>query len=540
MTSLATYPPHRTTLPRIVRARGYRVCMTEGALDPRQRQTLGALRYAVNDESGTYLAIMRLFTAGMSGFLSDQSADEVTERLSAQGIDLERDTVDQRLSYLVEHGNLARSPRETEARSVREYLSNRARYQLTSRGELVHRQVEELLSHSEGAREVSSEMLPSILSGIEELQRLTASGLDHVDPRDLAARITTLFSQFEVLVSSTRQFYSYLTQVLTRFDLGRDEFVTFKGALINYLQRFVDEISRHMPQVAERLRELQPSVSELCARANADERLMGLDGELARRATGLEPQDWESLSLWFVGAPGRRSDADNVRRLATDAMRSLLTNLRRIAAGADRQQSRYGDLVRLAGWFDNSDDDRAHELWAAVFGLYSARHLSFAADPDGDPVPATQSWWRTPVAEVPVGLRTHGERRTGGRTGARVDYSAAKRARLAERERHQQRRLAALRELAQHWELRAVRLSDDARAAFLDLYTQALTRHGRPLTPETIAHSEAAVDDDTLHLELRAAPGDTVTISSPSGALTIHGLAVELSVEIGSLKRARA
>ena len=91
-----------------------------------------------------------------------------------------------------------------------------------------------------------------------------------------------------MLVSSTRQFYSYLTQVLTRFDLGRDEFLMFKGALIDYLQRFVDEISRHMPQVADELRGLEPRIPQLCARANAGERLVGLDGERARRATGLD------------------------------------------------------------------------------------------------------------------------------------------------------------------------------------------------------------------------------------------------------------
>jgi len=64
-----------------------------------------------------------------------------------------------------QHGNLGRSPRETEARSLRDYLLNRARYQLTQRGELVHRQIEELLSYSERAREVSSEMLGGIQPG---------------------------------------------------------------------------------------------------------------------------------------------------------------------------------------------------------------------------------------------------------------------------------------------------------------------------------------------------------------------------------------
>lgn len=505
--------------------------MAEGTLEPHERQTLGALRYAVNDEAASYLAIMRLFTTGMSGFLSDQSADEVTERLSGFGIAVNRDTVDQRLSYLVEHGNLARSPRETEARSVREYLSNRARYQLTPRGELVHRQVEALLAHSDGAREVSSEMLPGILAGIEELARLARHGAQDSDPRDVAARITTLFAQFEVLVTSTRQFYSYLTQVLTRFDLGRDEFVMFKSALIDYLQRFVDEVSRHMPQVANRLRELEPSVAALCARANEGDRLVGLDGSVARRATGLDPEDWQSLHTWFIGSHGRRSDADNVRRLATDAMRSLLTNLRRIASGADRQQSRYVDLVRLAGWFEAADDDRAHELWAAAFGLYSARHLSFPADPDGDPVPSTRSWWHSPVAHVPIGLRSHGDRRAGGRAGARADYSAAKQARIAERTEQQRRRVEAAWELASHaGAVHDARLSDEARVTFLELYGNTLARHGRPLTQGVTARGGLRIADLTLGVELEVAPGATVRIKSPSGVLTFRDLAVGLVV----------
>lgn len=504
--------------------------MAEDGLAARERQTLAALRYAVNDEAAaSYLAIMRVFTSGMSGFLADQSADEVAERLADAGIDLERDVVDKRLSYLVEHGNLARSPRETEARSVREYLSNRARYQLTQRGELVHRQVEELLTHAESAREVSSEMLPGILAGIEELSRLGRQGFADADPRDIAGRIATLFAQFEVLVTSTRQFYTYLTQVLTRFDLGRDEFELFKSALLDYLQRFVDEISRHMPQVSERLRDLEPRVPALCARANEGERLIGVDGSRAKRATGLDPADWESLHTWFVGTAERRADADNVRRLATEAMRSLLVNLRRIAAGADRQQSRYGDFVRLARWFDAAEDDLAHELWAGTFGLYPARHLSFPVETDGDPVPPTQSWWDAPAADVPVGLRIYGDRKAGGRAGARADYSAAKAARLAERDQEQRAREVALRELAAHsGRLRDIRLSDAARVALLDLYAQAMTRFGRPLGPDEQALGATRVDGERLVLAVHSVPGESVQVTSSAGRLTLRDIVIEL------------
>ncbi|MCL2464034.1 MAG: TIGR02677 family protein, partial [Micrococcales bacterium] len=423
------------------------------------------------------------------------------------------------------------SPRETEARTVQEYLTNRARYQLTPQGELVHRHIEELLTYTDGAREVSSEMLPSILKGLQDLSHAVDQGLAAADPRELAAQITTLFAQFEVLVSSTRQFYSYLNQVLTRFDLGRDEFVLFKSALIGYLQLFVDEIARHMPQVADHIVTLMPQVETLCARAGVDQRLIGLDGEKARRAPGLQVGDWASLHAWFVGSPSRRSDADNVRRLATEAMRSLLTNLRRISVGADRRQSRYSDQVMLARWFGAADDSTAHRLWEAAFGLYPARHLAFRADPEGDPVPATRSWWSSAAAEVPVSLRTHGERHSGGRSGARVDYSAAKTARIAERSAQQQRREAALRQLAGYaGDLSDIRLDDEARAVFLDLYAQALTGHGRPLAENAAAVSSARVDGTELQMSVAAAADHSVSVRSPSGVLTLLGVVVHLAI----------
>ena len=124
-----------------------------------------------------------------------------------------------------------------------------------------------------------------------------------------------------------------------RYDLDRAEFQAFKTALLDYLQRFVDEVARHMPQLASALQHVEPRVPALCARANVGQRLLGVEGEAARRAPGLDPADWDGLHAWFVGAPGRDSDAAGVRRLATEAMRALLVNLRRIAAGGVRNRA---------------------------------------------------------------------------------------------------------------------------------------------------------------------------------------------------------
>jgi uncharacterized protein (TIGR02677 family) len=494
---------------------------------PVDRIRLAALRYAAGSESVEHIAIMRTFTGEIAGLLSDQSAAEVAARIAEQGVVLDADTVDDRLSYLVEHGNLARSPRETEARSLREYLQNRARYQLTQRGELVHRCVEELLGHTEAAREVSTEMLGGILAGLRDLARLDDAGAAAADPDVLARDIGTVFAQFERLVSSTRDFYTYLSQVLVRHDLDRAEFQAFKTALLDYLQRFVDEIARHMPQLADVLAAVEPRVPALCARANAGQRLVGVDGATARRASGLDPGDWASLHAWFVGGTGRDSDAAGVRRLATDAMRALLVNLRRIAAGR-REQSRHGDLLALARWFAGSDDDTAHALWATAFGLYSCRHLGFPADDDADPVPPTASWWRTPAAHVPVALRRNGTRTVRGRAGRRDDYGAAKAARLAERERAERRRSAALAEIGAHpGPLRTIRLSDDAREALLGLYARALVGRGRPLGVGDTAEAGA----DGWRLVVRRTPGAGTTISSPAGRLEL----VDLSLAVEPL-----
>jgi uncharacterized protein (TIGR02677 family) len=496
---------------------------------PFDRLRLSALRYAVNDEAEQYVAVMRVFTEGTAGLLSDLSAREVAERLTADhGIEIDVDLVDTRLSYLVQSGNLARSPRETEARSIREYLTTRARYQLTQRGELVHRQVEELLSATDEVREVSTEMLGGILAGLRTLAAYDDTSVAEVDPDIVAAQVATLFAQFERLVTSTRAFYASLSQVLARYDLGREDFQAFKAALLDYLQRFVDQIARTRPQIGDLIEAIDPA--PLLARANIGARLVNLEGTRAVRSIGLAEQDWAGLRAWFLGAPGRRSDAEEVRTLATRAMRALLVNLRRLSSSTEREVSRYADLLRLARWFDDSDTDQAAAVWAAAFGLYPSRHLGFPAQTDGEALPATSSWWRAPVADVPVMMRTSGERRATGATSRREDFGVVKAQRLRERAATEAERGAALVELKRHagFPLVDVQLSDAARMHLLELQARALAGAGGPLSGRAVA-TAALPDGTVLELRVRHTPGHHASLSSPAGSLRLHDMTLELT-----------
>ena len=275
---------------------------------------------------------------------------------------------------------------------------------------------------------------------------------------------------------------------------------------------------------------------EPLARANTGARLFNVDGTQAVRSSGLSAQHWAGPRAWFLGAPGRRSDAEEVRTLATRAMRALLVNLRRLSSSTDREVSRYADLVRLAQWFDASDADQACALWAATFGLYPSRHLGFPAQTDGEPVPATSSWWSTPVAEVPVMLRTSGERKAAGATSRREDFSAVKAQRLRERAATEAERAGALVELKTHTgcPLVEVQVSDAARVHLLELHARALAGAGGPLISSATA-TAALPDGSTLVLRVSPAPGGSASVISPSGTLRVHDLTLELSCPGGDV-----
>ena len=493
---------------------------------PLERVRLLAFHYLAADEAGQYVTIMRMLADDIGGLLSDWSASELAATLEERaGLILDVDTVEARLRYLLDRGNLARSPRESEARSISEYMQVRARYQVTPAGERVHRLVAEILDTPGGAQEISSELLPPLVAGLEALVRLVPGHIADTPSAELAERIATVFAQFDRLVESTRQFYAHLAELLQRVDVDREMFLTYKGALLAYLQSFVDDVRRHAPFASDLLDELRPHLDALSSRASVGR---GLATAGVRRSRGLEPDDWDGLRQWFSGGTGRRADANRVADLALVAIRALVATLNRLAVPSGGEESRYSDLLKLAEWFADADDPTAHALWCATFGLYPPRHLGFPADA-GSAIPATASFWSAPSADVPVSLRERGDRSSPGRSGVRRDFSDAKRRRLAERSRVEADRRAAAAELSElvaqpgPWSI-----TDAARTLLLELHGIAIS------DPDFLHTGSATIRAVGLGIDLTVvtAPGRTMTVVSGSGRLVLHDL--ELSVEVGS------
>nr|WP_243789295.1 DUF2397 domain-containing protein [Saccharopolyspora gloriosae] len=490
------------------------------------QQRLRLFAYLSAREHRTYLAIMRLFT---STLLADLSIGEVTAALAAaerEGrIDpgeSELDTVVERLKQLRLWGNLVLGRRETIAASIAEFQHGSVRYQVSKLAVRVQRDVDALLRVPEGAREVSRELLPAIERGLGEIGSALSSAVaaERAEPGSkrarrtrerLAEHVTTVFLQHAELAATVRDFYAYLGEVVTRHHLAPDEISGFRNLLVEYIQMVVEDVLRHTETIAGSLAGLAGVRGELI-------RLLGPADQLGtevERARGRTAADWQELTDWFVDAPGRPSQVAALREATARAIGSLLASVKRATSGGGLLPGRRGELLKLARWFDEAEQPEAHRIYAAAFGLYSARHLLPAPDYDSDnhDVP----WRDGPVQDVTVSVRSRGDRGARGRTSRVLDDPMTEESLLAEAREEDARRGAAVAELASAGAALAdTRLSGEALGVLCELMTLAMAQRDSSEDPGS------ALDPvHRLRVTIRPEPGTHTKISSAAGTLTL-------------------
>jgi uncharacterized protein (TIGR02677 family) len=480
----------------------------------------------------TYLAIMRLFA---STLLADLSAGEVSAALARAERrgevppgEARVETVIVRLKQLVEWGNLVAGRREVVAASIAEFQHGSVRYQVSKLGVRVQRAADELLRTAEGAREVSRELLPAIVSGLDEMLRRLATatleqgrgpGARRATER-LAEQVTTLFLQHGELAATVRDFYAYLGQVVTRYHLVAEEISGFRNLLVEYIQKVVEDVLRYTPTIAEILTrdEFAGAVRELLRLLTPAS--LGADIE---RARGRRQEDWTELTDWFVDRPGRPSQVTALREATARAIGTLLATVKRATSGGGPEPGRRAELLRLARWFDEATPDQAHTLAAAAFGLYSARNLLPAPEHDGDD--ERTPWADGPVIDVTVSVRGRGDRGARGRASRILDDPLGREQLLAEARRADARHADALAELAAaRGRLDQVTLSPGALGTLCGLLTDAMAQRERATDT-----GESGDPVGGLRLTVRPEPGRTQTIRTHGGVLQLQDTAVEVT-----------
>lgn len=491
---------------------------------------LSAYAYLSAPERREYVAVMRVFCGTL---LADLAVPDVLGKLPQAGIPaaaLDAETLTARLEQLVRWGNVLRSTHTVRAGSIAEYQRSRSRYQLSKLGERVQRDADEVLAGADAAREVSSELLTLVERGLGEIAAMVAVP-GGADPQQALEKISTLFVQFTEFAESVRDFYAYLGQVLARYDLDTAEYQGFKELLLDYVEAITEEVSFRAPRIAIHLQKIWPHLPMLLARIDGHAAgLAALSDTLAetrvQRSRGRDLADWEGLRDWFTDSGGQGSQVDQLRDATLRALQSLLANAKRMLRSAAGDMSRRKDLLRLAAWFDGAQPEEAHDIAVAAFGLYGARHLGVAPDPDVS-VPAYVSWWTGPAVDVPVALRERGSRAPRGRAGAVEDHGAQKRHLLQQARQQAAERQAAAAELhSASGRFDQVRLTSAAMRLLLELLTTALGNAHLHHSAGDILLDGAQAGDVELGIQLtaRRTPGQHTLLHSVDGDLTADDL----------------
>ncbi|MEU6976807.1 TIGR02677 family protein [Streptomyces sp. NPDC046371] len=474
-----------------------------------------------------YRHVMRAFLAAKERFAVHLRPEDVHTVLPAGVRPAELDAVTGALDKLVGWGNLRADPDTARVTAVEDFYRKRFIYQLTPEGEAAE---EALSAYDEalGRRgALQAVALHDIVTQLRALLVLAAE--EEPDPAKTHLALDTLASRFAALADNARAFMGSLQRTIDLHDVEVEVFLAYKDRLIQYLERFIQDLITLGGRIARLIVELEeggrvePLLRAAAGREAADaspEEAAHAEREVYERWAAR----WSGLAAWFISRDGRESQARLLRGRALGAIPQLLAVVRALNERRAGRSDRSADFRTLARWFAEApDDDARHRLWRAAFGLYPARHLTVDADTlaarVARPVPAATPWAEAEPLRISPQLRRTGSYERRGKP-RKVEDREERRRSLAEIAAKQAAETAAARaRLVTHGVTRLSGLGELDPASFrlfLQLLGDALATW-RPGMRRTTATS----NDGSMEIRLTAlADGTTAEVRTPGGVFS--------------------
>lgn len=505
---------------------------------------LPVFAYVDAEKAALYRAVMRTFIRAKERFSLHLRPEDVLRELRQSGISVDAHELDACLKQLRDWENLRADPDTADVETVEEFYRERLLYQLTRRGEAAERALllfEELISVP---GELQTSALHDVRAHLAELE-----GLASVTPLDsgkVHRSLSALYARFDELTSKAQIFIGGLQRSV---DLqGSDEpvFLAYKERLIDYLERFVGDLTLASVDIAATLRRVDsfvPALLQAAAERSVADRLEN-DGRALAETVDLWTARWQGVRRWFVSETGEPSQADVLRARALGAIPALLAAAQAIHDRRVRRADRHQDFLTLARWFAEArDDGAAQSLWRAAFGLSSARHLwvneESLAQWESDDVTGRWSWLDAPPLRIAPRLRLSGRYDRPGAPRSVVDRTREKAALAAIAAQEHAQLEAARRMLIAYGRCKLSELGMLQRGAFdlfLDLLGSALS--GASPTATLV---EASSTDGALVVRMEPVPeGGDAIIGTSDGDLRCRDHVIEIVEALGIQDRAAA
>ncbi|MFD3675601.1 TIGR02677 family protein [Streptomyces sp. NPDC058613] len=471
-----------------------------------------------------YRQVMRTFVIAKERFAVHLRPEDVHAALPVETRPPELDVVVKALDSLVGWGNLRADPDTARVTAVEDFYRKRFIYQLTREGEGAEEALgvyDEALGRRGALQAVA---LHDIVTQLRALIVLAAE--EQPDQAKTHLALDALASRFAALADNARAFMGSLQRTIDLHDVEEEVFLAYKDRLIQYLERFIQDLITLGGRIARLILELEEDGSiRPLLRAAAQREAVDASPEEAdhaeREAYDRWAGRWTGLAAWFISRDGRESQARLLRGRALGAIPQLLAVVRSLNERRAGRSDRSADFRTLARWFAEApDDDARHRLWRTAFGLYPARHLTVDAETLAAraalPVPAATPWAEAEPLRISPQLRRTGSYERRGKP-RKVEDRREQRAWLAEVAAKQRAETAAARaRLVTDGITRLSGLGELDPASF-GLFLQLLGDALATWRPG-MRHTAATSNDGSMEIRLSSlADGGTAEIRTAGG-----------------------
>ena len=485
-------------------------------------------RHVSAEKAVFYRRIMDVFAAARRQYRLQLRPDEVMAEVLAQGHRPEAppriEELNAALTQLSDWGNLQSQPDTARVSNLNDFYRARFLYRLSLGGEAVEAALAVFFETLQHRAELQTVALEDIASRLLALQNLidadtTADGPDTAKAHEV---LRDLVRVFESLADNAQAFMAGVARSIELQQAEAGSVAAYKRRLIDYLQRFMEDLVRRSDAIGGLVQALTPRIDPVLLRVaerEARDAAPGGEQDLAEekfRRWQAWRERWKGLCGWFLPTGKEPPQAELLRARARAAIPQLLAAIAAINERRSGRSDRSADFRMLAGWFAAcADEDEAHRLARAAFALHPARHFSLNPQAD-DSLPASTRWADAPPLQINPRLREYGEAAPRGPL-AKVRDRSDERARMAGELAEESRQVeAARRRLATG---RATLLSElgeldtHAFGLFLNLLGEALAEQSGPQRAV-----ERQTGDGLLHIRLEPlTDGSLARIVTPSG-----------------------
>ena len=297
---------------------------------PSTEDTADLFRHVSADKAAIYRCIMAVFAAAKRQYRLQLRPDEVLAEAPWPAAPPRIEEVNAALAQLAAWGNLESQPDMARVSSIDDFYRARYLYRLSPGGEAVETAMSVFIQTLRHHAELQTVALEDIVSRLQALQALIASGPDGADVAKVHETLRDLVRVFEGLAENAQAFMAGIARNLELQQADATAVANYKRRLIDYLERFMGDLVRRSDTIARTILALSPHIDAqlgLVAEREARDAAPGDAADQAEerlRRWESWRERWSGLRGWFLPTGHAPPQAELLRARARSAIPQLL------------------------------------------------------------------------------------------------------------------------------------------------------------------------------------------------------------------------